>query len=256
MVELADLMSVWYAALNDTLGAVEVYNDALSPWLVKLLCRKSFKQFIDKNEVMIRYLIRRIEEHKIGIERREPQDLVDAYLKDRGVEEIDSRRLAFNIIVFLTDSIDTAALMDLWLLFYVTFYPEVKNRLQAELETVCGQNRPTLADRQAMPYAQAVIQEAFRLNNGIQVSLARKLRKKVSFNGYTLPKGTTVMANFYAMEFDPEIFPEPYKFDPSRFLDENGKFNGALASRILTFSIGMLSLFSLQLIKKTQGIQI
>ena len=244
MVELAGLMSVWYAGLDDTVGAVEVYNDALSPWLVKLLCRKSFKQFNEKNEMMIKHLMRRIEEHKRGIDGREPEDLVDSYLKDRGVEEMDSRRLAHTIIVFLTDSIDQAALMDLWLLFHVTFYPEVKRRLQAELETVCGQNRPTLADRQAMPYAQAVIQESFRLNNGLQVSLPRKLHMKVSFNGYTLPKGTTVMANFYAMEYDPEIFPEPHKFDPSRFLDENGKFNSALASKIFTFSTGMLPLFS------------
>ena len=162
---------------------------------------------------------------------------MDAYLKEKGVEQIDSRRLALTILVFLTDSIDTAAVMDLWLLFYVTFYPEVKKRLQAVLETVCRHNRQTLADRQAMQYAQAVIQEAFRLNNSLQLSCARTLHTKVSSNGYTLPKGATVMANFYAVEFDPKIFPNPRMFNPSRFINENGKFNGALASRILTFSM-------------------
>lgn len=40
-------------------------------------------------------------------------------------------------------------------------------------------------------------------------------------DGRVLPKGTGVMFNVWDMHRDPEIFPDPLKFDPDRFLPEN-----------------------------------
>lgn len=39
----------------------------------------------------------------------------------------------------------------------------------------------------------------------------------------TIRKGTFIMIPVYAIHTDPEIFPDPLKFDPERFSDENKK---------------------------------
>jgi cytochrome P450 family 6 len=44
---------------------------------------------------------------------------------------------------------------------------------------------------------------------------------KVAGSDLTIPKGTTVMVPVYCFQNDPEYYPEPEKFDPERFRDEN-----------------------------------
>ena len=39
---------------------------------------------------------------------------------------------------------------------------------------------------------------------------------------FQLPKGTTIIADIGVLLYDEKLFPDPYKFDPERFLD-NGK---------------------------------
>ena len=47
----------------------------------------------------------------------------------------------------------------------------------------------------------------------------------LTFRGYNIPRNNCgVMANLYPVHYDPNTFPEPEKFRPSRFIDENGGF--------------------------------
>jgi cytochrome P450 len=39
----------------------------------------------------------------------------------------------------------------------------------------------------------------------------------------TLPKQTEIMVNIYGMHRDPQLFPDPERFDPERFTPENEK---------------------------------
>ena len=44
------------------------------------------------------------------------------------------------------------------------------------------------------------------------------------------------MPNLWSVSMDPKTFPEPEKFDPTRFLNEHGKCSGQ--NKIMPFSIG------------------
>jgi cytochrome P450 len=48
--------------------------------------------------------------------------------------------------------------------------------------------------------------------------VARKVRGPVEIHGYTLPKGTVLMACVYLVHHDGESYPEPDRFNPERFL--------------------------------------
>ena len=55
--------------------------------------------------------------------------------------------------------------------------------------------------------------------------------------GYDIPKGTQVLINIYALHYNAEMWPEPTKFDPERFLDSDGKLNSK-SGHFMPFSCG------------------
>jgi cytochrome P450 len=48
--------------------------------------------------------------------------------------------------------------------------------------------------------------------------------KDVVIEGYTIPKGATVMASLYHSMRDPSVFKNPEIFDPARFIDAGNNF--------------------------------
>ncbi|GFT90518.1 cytochrome P450 3A4, partial [Nephila pilipes] len=74
---------------------------------------------------------------------------------------------------------------------------------------------------QNMKYMDNVISETLRLFPPA-VRLERKAvgDYKLADTGITIPKGMIVTIPSYAMHRDPELFPEPERFDPDRFTPE------------------------------------
>ncbi|GIY84152.1 cytochrome P450 4c3 [Caerostris darwini] len=50
---------------------------------------------------------------------------------------------------------------------------------------------------------------------------ARKTCEEISICGYTIPKRATVVVSPFLVHRDEDVFPDPEKFDPDRFLPEN-----------------------------------
>lgn len=62
-----------------------------------------------------------------------------------------------------------------------------------------------------------------------QMSLAHSIRSLTA--GYFIPKGTVVLPNHWAIHLDPEVYPEPEKFNPDRFI-KDGKLVGTKYSDV------------------------
>ena len=58
----------------------------------------------------------------------------------------------------------------------------------------------------------------------------------VSLLGYDIPRDTMIISNLYSVHFDPDLWPDPYKFDPTRFLDKEGKLHRP--ETLIPFSMG------------------
>jgi cytochrome P450 len=56
--------------------------------------------------------------------------------------------------------------------------------------------------------------------------------------GYDVPKGTTVVINYWALHHDPKYWKDPETFDPYRYLDEHGKMKAITPKSWLPFSTG------------------
>lgn len=68
----------------------------------------------------------------------------------------------------------------------------------------------------SMPYTESVIMEVLRTSPTVVLGLLHTITKDIEFHGYTLKKGTGVMANFFGIHNSKEIWGDPQNFRPER----------------------------------------
>ncbi|KAH9976352.1 cytochrome P450 [Lactifluus volemus] len=102
----------------------------------------------------------------------------------------------------------------------LTLYPDVKKRAQAELDSVVGRDRlPTFDDRTRLPYVDAFCKEVLRWHMVLPLGFPHATTEDSIYRGFFIPKGSTILANAWAVLHDPELYPDPETFNPGRFLD-------------------------------------
>ncbi|KAF9526513.1 cytochrome P450 [Crepidotus variabilis] len=124
------------------------------------------------------------------------------------------------------------------LLYLMATHPEIQKKAQDELDAVLGyaSRLPEFTDRPALPYIEAIYREILRMYPPLPLSLPHSLIDDDVYEGYFLPKGTTVIGNVWAMCHHERVFPEPFAFKPERFMDKNGRLNDD--RRILAYGFG------------------
>ncbi|KAF7348418.1 Cytochrome P450 [Mycena sanguinolenta] len=104
--------------------------------------------------------------------------------------------------------------------------PEVVKKAQNEIDTVVGIGfLPGFEHRSALPYCEAVVREVFRWRPIVPLAFAHVTSEDDIYEGYFIPKGTTVLPNVWAMVHDESRYPDPDKFSPERFLNADGQLN-------------------------------
>ncbi|RPD62902.1 CyP450 monooxygenase [Lentinus tigrinus ALCF2SS1-6] len=102
---------------------------------------------------------------------------------------------------------------------------DVQKKAQVELDSVVGPHRlPEYRDRASLPYVDAVLKESLRWHNVAPFGLLHCAGEDVEYRGYFIPKGTTFMSNVWACMHDPEVYANPDRFLPDRFI-RDGKLD-------------------------------
>ncbi|KAH9373587.1 hypothetical protein HPB48_014816 [Haemaphysalis longicornis] len=65
-----------------------------------------------------------------------------------------------------------------------------------------------------------------------------RAEEDVVVGGYLIPTGTVVMANIWATHMDPDLWDEPEKFKPERFLAREGSAVIDKPDYLIPFSTG------------------
>ncbi|KJA23191.1 hypothetical protein HYPSUDRAFT_39974 [Hypholoma sublateritium FD-334 SS-4] len=105
----------------------------------------------------------------------------------------------------------------------MSLHPLVMKRAQEDIDRVTEKERlPTFDDWERLPYINAIILEVLRYNTVTPLGLPHGTAKDDVYNGVLIPKGSMVCANVWIIFHDPEIFPDPYTFNPDRFLGDEG----------------------------------
>ncbi|OBZ76274.1 Fumitremorgin C synthase [Grifola frondosa] len=82
----------------------------------------------------------------------------------------------------------------------------------------CRRARPSFDDENALLYLGAFVKEVTRWRP-IAPFVARAVTRDDTYEGYFIPKDTSVYGNTHAMMKGPEMLPEPEVFRPERFFD-------------------------------------
>uniref|UniRef100_A0A1W7HBR6 (+)-abscisic acid 8'-hydroxylase n=1 Tax=Scoparia dulcis TaxID=107240 RepID=A0A1W7HBR6_SCODU len=154
--------------------------------------------------------------------KQDHNDLLGSFMEDS--EGLTDEQIADNIIGVIFAARDTTASILTWILKYLAENPTVLQAVTEEQEAIkkckekSGEDTTGLnwADTKKMPITTRVIQETLRVASILSFTF-REAVEDVEFNGYLIPKGWKVLPLFRNIHHSPENFPEPEKFDPTRF---------------------------------------
>ncbi|XP_052165114.1 geraniol 8-hydroxylase-like [Oryza glaberrima] len=171
----------------------------------------------------------RLREHDAGEARK--GDFLDVLLgiaarRDDAAElDRDTLRSLFTDL-FCAGS-DTSSSTVEWAMAELMQNPKSMSRVCDELSQVIGLGRNIKeSEIGQLPYLQAVVKETFRLHPPAPLLLPRQAEMTMKIAGYTIPKEIRIFVNVWAMGRDKDIWPEPEKFIPERFLGSKIDFKG------------------------------
>ncbi|KAJ8516459.1 hypothetical protein ONZ45_g6240 [Pleurotus djamor] len=120
-------------------------------------------------------------------------------------------------------------------------FPEVQTKAQEELDRVLGPGvLPTFDDKPNLPYIEAIYMEVLRWRPPTLIGVPHATSQDDVYRGYLIPKGERDAISKYlrhcrGMCHDPIMFPDPERFMPERFLNDNGTVKD---EKIITFGFG------------------
>ncbi|KAL8059434.1 hypothetical protein ABFX02_03G087800 [Erythranthe guttata] len=157
------------------------------------------------------------------------QDFLGSLLKKHSKEnsegadddnKLTDKQLKDNILTLLVAGHDTTTAALTWLIKFLGENPAALERLREEHQKIQSSREDgsslTWSEVNNMPYTLKVINETLRRAT-ILPWFSRKAAQDFDIDGYKIEKGWSVNLDVVSIHHDPEMFPNPEKFDPSRF---------------------------------------
>ncbi|CAH1266083.1 CYP2U1 [Branchiostoma lanceolatum] len=223
-------------------GSRYEYDDVKASRIIPSL-KKGSERFLNNTHKLREHIREEIAKHKDTFDPNDIRDFMDAYLLEAKKREGDEnstfteeQHVELVHQLFLAGT-DTTANTLHWAVLFMILHPDIQQKVQREIDSVLGPNQvPSMEHRSQMPYTQATLGEITRMAATAPMTALHFTSSDVFFRGYHIPKATRVAVNIWSVLYDPELWPEPYKFDPTRFLDDSGKFTRR--EEIIMFSMG------------------
>ena len=210
-----------------------------------LQIHKLIKHNIDLREKLISS---KFEERRKSYKEGTIRDITDALIKAlNDVETEDSKTKGIlddtylkNTLVDLTTAGgDTVMSFLTWSFLYLAVFPEVQAKVHKEIDDVIGRDHsPQFKDRNSLPYLEATTMEIMRHSSFVYETIPHRVRSDTTLAGCEIPENSEVFFDLQAIHHDPSHWRDPDSFDPTRFLDEDGRFVCPATLSFLPFGAG------------------
>lgn len=176
----------------------------------------------------LNYLINTV---KSIIKARRRESATQANYKDLLQLMIDASKKADNKVLsddeifaqsntFLLAGYETTASCMAFTTYLLATNPQIQDKLREEIASICNdEDQITYEMIGKMTYLDMVISESLRMYPPGYL-LLREAKVDFQCKGYTFPKGIAMVVPVYCVHHDPELWPQPDKFDPQRFTKE------------------------------------
>ncbi|WP_273732245.1 cytochrome P450 [Mycolicibacterium septicum] len=124
-------------------------------------------------------------------------------------------------LTFLAAGHETTATAMAWFWHLMAANSDARDRMFDEIDTVLEGRCPTFDDVDRLPWTKACFSEAMRIHPPVYLSM-RRATADDDLNGYYIRKGTIVVILTHRLHRNPDVWPDPERFDPTRFLPGAG----------------------------------
>ncbi|WDF38513.1 cytochrome P450 [Streptomyces sp. T12] len=157
-------------------------------------------------------------------DREDRDDLVTLLVHAENAEDgsLDADELREQVLIFLLAGHETTATALAFGLHLLARHPEEQRRVREEVDRVLGGpggRAPTAEDMEALPYLTMVLKEAMRLYPSAPV-IGRRSVADAEVEGVRIPAGADILVSPWVTQRHPDYWPDPERFDPSRFTPE------------------------------------
>jgi len=143
-----------------------------------------------------------------------PGDLLDLLLENQG--DRSDRQLCEQIQSMILAGHETTANALTWCWYLLSLHPETLGRVRAEAQSVLKGRTAGFAELPELRYTRMVFDETLRLYPPLW-TFSRTAVEDDEIAGLSVPAGTNVMLNMFAVHRRPELWENPEGFDPGRF---------------------------------------
>ncbi|KAK3736032.1 hypothetical protein QZH41_002750 [Actinostola sp. cb2023] len=154
------------------------------------------------------------------------KDFLDMLLNATSVDTTEHKKLTDDeviaqCVVFLLAGYESSSFTLSMMCYSLATNPDVQERLQQEIDRVWTDEdeMPSYDMVHKLPYLDMVMSETLRLYPPAFASF-RECNKECVVNGVKIPKDALILVPAYSIHRDPNIYPNPEKFDPERFSAE------------------------------------
>jgi pentalenene oxygenase len=124
------------------------------------------------------------------------------------------------MMTLLTAGIETVAGTLAWALYLLARHPEIQRKLNAEVDLILRGGAATYEQVPALKLAGRIVTETLRLYPPPWF-VTRTAIVDTVLGGHHIPAGTTLAYSSHLLHHRSDLFPDPERFDPDRWLPEN-----------------------------------
>ncbi|MEY3052399.1 MAG: hypothetical protein RLY31_2184 [Bacteroidota bacterium] len=143
-------------------------------------------------------------------------------------ERMSDRQLRDEAITLYAAGHETSSTALSWTLYLLAENPDVLLRVRSEADSAFGNNPPSFAALQDLPYTRQVLQESMRLYPPA-FALGRQPVADDRILGHPVPAGSIIFLSIAALHRDPAFWEKPDEFFPDHFLPATEKERDRMA---------------------------
>jgi cytochrome P450 len=137
--------------------------------------------------------------------------------RDEQGRSLSATELADQVAVLMLAGGETTSAAVAWSWHLLCGHPEILAAVQAETDAILGRDVAGWDHLPRLDLTARVVREALRLYPPGWV-IPRTCTRPVTLAGRTLPAGSIVIFSPYVLHRRPDLYPEPHRFDPDRWL--------------------------------------
>ncbi|KAF8344248.1 putative ERG5-C-22 sterol desaturase [Cantharellus anzutake] len=142
--------------------------------------------------------------------------------------DFSDHEIAQVVLSFLFASQDAMSSGIIYMFQHLADYPDILAKIREEQIRVRGgdlESPMNLEWLDEMPYIRACVKESLRVKPPVTMVPYVAHKDFPISESYTVPKGSMVIPSLYPSLLDENVYPDPHKFIPERWLDENSSAN-------------------------------